>query len=82
MNDSELDLSRIAAGIERIANAISPKPLLEVEVTAVEKDGECMAYTVCSPDPESCPFIFLTIRFSSETDPKWRMGQRLKVTVT
>ena len=95
MNDSELDLSRIASGIERIADAVDPRPpaspllVAEVEVDSSKTEAErvqgelekCVTYAVSSVDPDPPKFISMSIRFLLKDDPKWRAGQRIKVTV-
>jgi hypothetical protein len=101
-NDPDLDLSRIADGIERIANAVDPKPIipdltLEVEVVSgkkgtesvLETDGgssqrKCVTYTVSSPgeEPQRKFVSNMSIRFLLREDPKWRVGQRINLSVT
>lgn len=96
MNDPDLDLSRIASGIERIADVVNPRPstspilVAEVEVDSSKTETErvrgelekCVTYAVSSLDPDPPKFVSMSIRFLLKDDPKWRAGQRIKVTVT
>jgi hypothetical protein len=96
VNDPDIDLSRIASGIERIADAVNPRPTLsptletdvevvssETEVKIIQGESEkCVTYTIASSDLNGKKHISMSIRFLLKEDPKWRAGQRIKVTIT
>lgn len=92
MNDPELDLSRIADGIQRIASVVAPKPVVSpdletaAEVVSVETGAErisgeiakCVTYTISSVDHER-KSVRMSIRFLLKEDPEWSAGQRIRI---
>jgi hypothetical protein len=98
VNDNpSLELSRLADGIERIANVIAPRPtapqanlMLDVEVMSSKTEYEivesnrrkCVTYTIASSEEDAEKYVSMSIRFLLKQDPKWRAGQRIKIGIT